>query len=130
MACLDTSFLVDLIRGKEQIKTLLEELIKRKQIITIASPSLMELMSSASLNQKRDEKKEIIDILSSMSVLSLDAESAIKAGEIEAKLIISGETIPSTDIMIAAIAMQNNETLVTKNKKHFSRIKGIEVVDY
>ena len=25
MACLDTSFLVDLIRGKEQIKTLLEE---------------------------------------------------------------------------------------------------------
>lgn len=34
------------------------------------------------------------------------------------------------DIMIAAIAITNNEKLITRNEKHFRRIKGLEVEGY
>lgn len=130
MVCLETSFLVDLIRGKKEVESLFEQLIESEEIITIASPSLMEVMSTASLNKKKNEKEEIISILSSIIILPLDKESAIKAGEIESELIMAGEIIGDADIMIAAIALQNNETLITRNKKHFEKIPGLKLETY
>lgn len=32
--------------------------------------------------------------------------------------------------MIAAISISNNETLITKNKKHFERIEGLKIETY
>ena len=52
------------------------------------------------------------------------------AAEIEAELILSGEMIPPVDIMIAAIALQNKEAVLTRNSKHFERISGLEVKTY
>ena len=51
--------------------------------------------------------------------LPLDKESAILAGEIELNLKEKGIVIELEDIMIAAISIQNNEALITKNLKHF-----------
>jgi len=130
MACLETTFLVDLIRGNEEAESIFNNLIEVGSSITIASPSLMEIISGASTNQKRDEKKQIEEILSSITVLPLTKESAILAGEIDSELMIAGEPIGTTDIMIGAIAKHNNETLITRNKKHFEKIKGLKIESY
>ena len=130
MVCLETTFLVDLIRGNKEVESLFNYLIDGDSVITIATPSLMELISGASNNQKRDEKKEIIEILSSVTTLPLTKESAILAGEIESELMMAGESIGSVDVMIAAIAKYNNETLITRNKKHFEKIPGLKIESY
>ena len=63
-------------------------------------------------------------------MLNLDKDSAILAGKIEANLIKKGEIIDLEDIMIGAIAIINDETLITRNIKHFSKIKNLKIQSY
>ena len=51
-------------------------------------------------------------------------------GEIKAKLEISGNRIDDMDLMIAATAIYMNMSLVTNNKKHFSRIEDLVLEDW
>ena len=130
MVCLETSFLIDLLRGDRETRDKFEKFFNEQDVITIAAPSIMEIISGASFNKKTDEKEKILTIISSLAILSLDKESAILAGEIDSHLIMEGETVPITDIMIAAIAKHNDETLITRDVKHFSRIPGLKVQTY
>ena len=52
MVCLETTFLVDFLRGKEEAESVFNDLVDRGSQITITSPSLMEIMSCA--HQKID----------------------------------------------------------------------------
>jgi len=131
MVCLETTFAVDLLRGNKIAKEKLTFLESIGEKLTIASPTIAELISGAILNPKnKNERENVIGLISSFNVLSLDKDSAIKSGEIEAELIRRGEPIQTDDIMIGAIALQNNEALVTRNKKHFERIKGLKIEEY
>jgi len=131
MACLDTSFIIDLIRGKEDVRLIKEKLDKSSDPIVVASPSVTELIKALKIGKvKKAEKEKIYDLIYSFVVLSLDRESAVLAGEIEADLITKGQTIDIEDIMIGAIAISNNEKVVTRNIKHFKKIKGLEVEGY
>lgn len=135
MVCLDTSFLIDVIKGKENVKDLEKELIKRGVILTIASPSIVELFRGLYLKANlkyinENEIKKINEIISSFIILSLDKTSAVLAGEIEANLINKGEKIDVEDTMIGAICISNNEKLVTKNKKHFGKIEELKIEPY
>ena len=131
MVCLETTFLVDFLRGKEEAESVFNDLVDKRSQITITSPSLMEIMSGAHNNQKKEELRKIEEvILSKVIILNLDKESAILAGEIDSELTLSGDSIGTTDIMIGAIAKHNNETLITRNKKHFERINGLKIESY
>lgn len=47
-------------------------------------------------------------------------------GQIMANLDKSGKPIPTNDVWIAAMAMQHQLVLVTKDK-HFNEIEGLEI---
>ena len=99
--------------------------------LTMTSPTIIELISGSILNPKiENEKEKVIGFVSSFITLDLDKDGAIKSGEIEAELIKKGEKIQTEDVMIGAIALHNNETLLTRNKKHFEKIKGLVVESY
>ncbi len=113
------------------MKKIKEDLNKRDDIITIASPVIVELVSGASLSHASEKEKEKIHkLLNSLVTLKLDKKSAFLSGEIEADLIKKGSIIGIEDIMIAAIAKQNNQNLLTRNVKHFSRIKDLKIETY
>lgn len=131
MVCLDTSFLVDLIRGNREAVRLLDNFTLKKESIAITSPSIMEVISGASMDKSaRQEKEKIFNILSSLRILDLGKIEATRAGEIHAELVMEGNTIGEIDVMIAAICLENKETLVTKNKKHFEKIRNLKVQSY
>ena len=129
MVCLDSSFVIDLFRRDSLAVDYLNKLEATGKI-TIASPAIFELISPANLNQNKKEKENLISFISSIEVLDFNKESAILAGEIESNLILAGETIGIVDIMIGAIAKHNNETLITRNKKHFEKIPGLKIISY
>lgn len=134
MICLDTSFLIDVILGRTIPKEY-ENLLDESDKISITSPSIMELIKGLHLSKNlkyvtQEEKNKINTIISTMNILDFDRESAILAGEIEAELNNKGELIDIMDVMIGAIAKHNNETLLTKNKKHFEKIKGLKIESY
>ena len=131
MVCLDTSFIIDLLQGDQHAKKVLDDLVASADTISIATPTLMELRTSLALNTRVTQEDQLINkIKSSAILLPLDHESATRAGDIEAALILAGETIPPVDIMIGAIALQHNEVLLTRNAKHFKRISGLDVRTY
>jgi predicted nucleic acid-binding protein len=45
-------------------------------------------------------------------------------------LELKGERLQDADIMIAAIALQHNLTLVTNNVNHFKRIKNLRLENW
>ena len=65
-----------------------------------------------------------------MLIADLDHKSAVCAAEIFAKSIKQGRTLPFSDCLIAGIALANNETILTRNVKDFSRIEGLKIEDY
>jgi tRNA(fMet)-specific endonuclease VapC len=46
-------------------------------------------------------------------------------GELDAA--IKSSPIGESDLLIASIALANKQALITKNKKHFERIPGLQV---
>lgn len=131
MVCLDTSFVIDIIRNNKDAVLKKESLEKTHEPLMIASPTIIELIRGfRSRRISETQKEKVNQFLNAISTFSLDKESAIAAGNIEIDLLNRGQPIDITDIMIAAIAKANNEKIITRNLKHFKRIKGVEVEGY
>ncbi|MHA1863359.1 MAG: type II toxin-antitoxin system VapC family toxin [Candidatus Thorarchaeota archaeon] len=128
---LDTSFIIDLLRGRKTAVDKIKMLEAESLSTNISSPSIFELFVGISLTKKpSSEKKKVMDVLLSWGTLSLDSECAALAGKIHGQLINEGQPIDPEDSMIAAIAIVNNETLLTKNTKHFKRVPDLKIEDY
>jgi predicted nucleic acid-binding protein len=129
MECLQTTFLVDLLKGKDSVAHLKEELTECTTF-SIDAPSLMELWSGVLLaTNSEKEKKKVNELLESLQILPLDANSAREAAEIEADLLRRGISVETEDIMIAAIAKVNAETLVSRDR-HYASIPGLKLLKY
>ena len=46
------------------------------------------------------------------------------------RIVDSGKPIKTADVLIASIAINNNKTLITRDVKHFSKIKNLKVISY
>jgi len=128
---LDTTFLIDLLQNQVEATEKLKLLQAKNIPISITTPSIVEIWTGLHYTKKTEtEKKKILDVLESQIVHNLDKESAEKAGEINGSLIKKGEQIEIIDSMIAGIASKNNEPVLTRNIKHFGKIKEIKVETY
>lgn len=123
---LDTTFLVDVLKKKAPV-----DLVKGVNTgAYITSISAMELMFGALKSQNKAQEETTMSLLNSFSVLDFDLDSSIEASRIKHILSKSGSMIETEDIMIAAIAKANNQAVVTRNGRHFSRIDGLKVMEY
>lgn len=62
--------------------------------------------------------------------LPFDDIAALIAGRVRAQLAASGTPIGANDLLIAAIAIANNLTLVTHNTREFSRVSELRMEDW
>lgn len=62
--------------------------------------------------------------------LPFDDQAAKIYGDIRAELEKGGMPIGGNDLMIAAIALANNLTLVTHNTREFERVAGLSLEDW
>jgi len=80
---------------------------------------------------KRDtELQKVISFIDeySISIIEIDNEISYKFCELKSDLQQKGKAIPDFDLLIASTAISSNLKLYTKNKKHFSRISGLELL--
>jgi len=70
------------------------------------------------------------DLLPDVTVLDFDARCAKEFGSIRGNLLQRGITIPSVDLMIAAVALTHNLTLVTHNTVDFQQVPGLRLEDW
>jgi tRNA(fMet)-specific endonuclease VapC len=128
---LDTTFLIDLMVGDSKAIAKAQKLEVEGIPRAIGAPTVFELWSGIAQSDKpEDEKKRIQEIVVSITQLPLDTRSAIMGGTIYGELATKGETIDPEDAMLGGIAKANNETILTRNVKHFGKIEDLVLETY
>jgi len=121
---LDTSFLIDLFKGDPAAKRLAESI--QESLLSTTSISVYEIYQGIRVKEMSDIEK----LFAELTVYALNDVSAKRAGLLYQSLREEGKSIDPEDCMIAAIALEHGKSIVTKNKKHFSRINGLEIISY
>ena len=96
---------------------------------TIFVPSIVvgELYYGAANSTRKDENQRRVDnYVASIVVLNCDASTGKHYGEIKTKLRVKGKPIPENDIWIAAVALQFDLTLATRDV-HFQHVDGLRI---
>ncbi len=119
---LDTNIVIAIFSGETSIK---EHLLKVDEVF-ISSTVLGELFFGAFKSKRsKTNLKRISDFADSISILMCDKDTAYQYGIVKNKLLDKGKPIPENDIWIAAVAIQNNLILVTRDG-HFSEIEDLK----
>lgn len=126
----DTTFLIDLLKNRpEAVRKAVELDIKKESVFT-TTITVFELWQGVLDLQSKEALDKIHILLDSLGLVSFDLESAKFGGLIHAKLRREGQSIDPEDSMIAGICLKTNQTLLTKNTKHFSRIRELKIESY
>ena len=130
MICLDSDFIVDFLRQKQNAILKMESL--KGHTVVSTEVNYLEVLYGI-LIKKQVPKKEFVsaqEFFSSMPNMPLNHTAAYNTANIATSLKKVGQEIGFSDTMIAGICLANNCPLLTKNIKHFSRIKGLKVETY
>lgn len=127
---LDSTFLIDVLRGKASVEELLGEVdVSGPPFVT--SVTVMELYEGIYLAESTERERAVVEeMLDGINEIPFDRACGKRAGQINAELVAAGEPIDETDVMIAATALDYDLPVVTRNVDHFDRIDGIDVVSY
>ena len=130
MIGLDTTAIVDLFKGVSDIKPILE-LYKEPKAITDLSYAELLFGLNQKIPQHKTEEKFYDSFFKSTITLSLDKIAIKKAAYIFWSLKRKGQEIGQFDCLIAGIFLANGITkIITRNKKHFDKIPGLQVISY
>lgn len=86
------------------------------------------LYRGAYKSQNVDENlKKVRGILGRLDLLEFNLTACDIYGQISSELESKGEPVGEFDALIASIALAHSERIITRNVKHFSRVKGLEI---
>ncbi len=112
MTLLDTSVIIDFLAGDQKIVPIVQKLADQDSIKT-TSITEYEL-----LKHKTKLKKQLAEeFLSEITVYPFDSAAAKEAAKLFEELRYSGRMVNENDLLIAGIAIANNEVLLTRDQK-------------
>ncbi|MHC1627790.1 MAG: type II toxin-antitoxin system VapC family toxin [Candidatus Nezhaarchaeales archaeon] len=125
----DTDVLIDLLRGVKSIVGAIRDLESRGCLLATTVVNAFELFYGACKSRSRERNVASVKrLLGRLKILSLGLKSALRASIIHAELEAQGRPIGLRDVLIAAIALTRGYGIVTKNVKHFERIKELMLI--
>ncbi len=126
--CLDTSFLIDLLRGSPAAEKKLQYYTDKYEPLTTTPISAAELFKGA--YRARDRRREVAkarDVLEYLELLDLPLQACEQYGRLINELRSKGFSIGDLDTLIGSTALVHRQILLTRNKAHFERIPGLVV---
>jgi tRNA(fMet)-specific endonuclease VapC len=125
VACLDTDCLIDLARNDEKAIAKVAELSDSGELLFTTIINVAEYYAGTFRSKTRGAVESARDYLRQFSILVLDEDSVLLWGRLYSEL--KSSAIGDRDLFIACIALANKQTLLTRNKKHFERVPGLQV---
>lgn len=126
-ALLDTTIVVDHLRGKSPA---LDERLKETATLYLPVTALGELLYGAYKSAfEARALKQIESFIQLCAVLGTDKRTAHYYGRITADLARIGKLIPQNDIWIAAIALEHDLPLATRDQ-HFAFVTGLTLLNW
>lgn len=122
MIIADSDVLIDFLRGKGAADRVALEL-KTGRLATTAI-SAFELWAGAKTSR---EASRVEILINALNIVGLEKASARKAGEVRRELEKKGDTIGMADSLIAGICIDQGALLLTRNRRHFTRVEGLRL---
>ena len=128
MKLLDTDTCIAILRQHPRAVARFRETSDELALSMIA---VAELFFGAHASRHAEKNLERVTVLlEQLTALGVERAAAERFGAIKADLRKRGEIIPDFDILIGAVALSNDATLVTHNLRHFQRIPGLVLEDW
>jgi len=130
MICLDTTAIIDFLNGRDEAVSAVK---KYKGELATTEINVFETFFGIYVKRTLSEKEEnsAKEFFDSLDILPMKKSSGSLAAKILSQLARKGDVIGQNDCMTATIMLKNGcDKILTKNKKHFSKIKGLKVVSY
>jgi len=123
----ETDWAVNYLRGRGEVIDKFHEL--REDGMGLSVISLAELYTGIYYSTDLVKAKESLDnFLSFVTVLGVNDGICRIFGEENARLRREGITIDDFDLLIGSTCVYHGLKLLTNNRRHFERIRGIEIV--
>ena len=133
MFCLDTNIVISAINLRPaHIRARLDAELAAGVTIGVPAIVLFEMRYGVAKSDRRARSEAGLEAFLSLAVTpwSFEAEDAVHAGDIRARLESAGTPIGHYDYLIAAQARRRGAALVTLNRREFERVPGLIVVDW
>jgi tRNA(fMet)-specific endonuclease VapC len=125
MIVADSDVLIDALRGREPSASRVAQELRRGALATTSINSF-ELLSGAKAEAHR---LRVEQLLAPLRIVSCDESSAALAAEIRRDLEAAGIKIGMADYLIAGICISHSALLLTRNRRHFERVRGLRFED-
>jgi predicted nucleic acid-binding protein len=112
---LDTTIIIDHLRGDIKANTYLEEIGQRGDVAGCCCVNIAEIYSGMLF----EEAKKTNRFINSLYYYEVTREISKVAGKLRQKYLKKGITLATTDVIIGATALIYGLILVTKNVKHY-----------
>lgn len=120
---LDTSILIDHLRGGSLWKGLLDRLEREDAELFIPTIVIFELYSGVS-TKKSENSLEVKNLIKNFHQIELTEKIATYAGELYRDI---SHTFQVPDYIIAASALEIEAEIITLNIKHFEQVPGLQL---
>ena len=123
---LDTDWVIHYLNEHQGIVQRLDTLLDDGLGLSIIS--LAELYEGVYYSRDPEgDEQDLNDFLRGLTILGIDETVCKIFGRQRGRLRAEGLLIGDTDLLIAATALQYHLTLLSNNRRHFERIKGLRI---
>jgi len=129
---LDTDLIIGYLRKNPKAVAVMEDLIAREVSnlkTTLFNVGELYVGIYYSKNVAKSERA-MNDLINQFEILDFSYEDARTYGQIASELQKRGEIIGDLDELIASIAINHKETLITRNVDHYKRINRLTFANW
>lgn len=120
----DSDCAIDYLRGRAVLGGFFVTQLMNNQV-AVSTITVFELLFGAQIRGRFD----VESILARVATLPVSEVSARLSAEEGSRLAASGNRLDTPDLLIAGVALEHGLSLVTRNRRHFSRINGLTLLD-
>jgi predicted nucleic acid-binding protein len=128
MRCLDSTFLVDVAKGRPAAKAKAKAITESGERVAVPAPVVAEVMVGANF-QGGSYHRRMLDFMANLEVIDTTADIALEAGALGAELVRRGTAVGTMDLIIAATAKRSGAVIVSRDTD-FAKIPGVAVETY
>ena len=127
MVVFDSDVLIDFLKKVPYAVEKINRLRNENTHLATTAINTFEIHKGAIRTGNARAVESLNQLLHHLKVYSFNFNSSKKAAEVFEHLKNKGETLDLADIMIASIVVANDETLLTRNIRHFNRIPELKI---
>lgn len=121
----DTDVLIDYFSGLSPSAEAIAQLLKEDRL-AVSALTLFELACGA---QTEEQLHDLELLAQAAHLVYLDGPAALRAGAIYRELRAKGQLLETADLLIAGCCLASGLPLLTRNTKHFSRVRELKLLE-